>query len=56
MPKGGGGTQLAMVINLDKCIGCHTCTVACKNLWTNMDGRVFMYWNNVLSRPGEGYP
>jgi len=56
MPKGGGGTQLAMVINLDKCIGCHTCTVACKNLWTNKDGREFMYWNNVESRPGEGYP
>ena len=56
MPKGGGGNQVAMVINLDKCIGCHTCTVACKNLWTNKDGREYMYWNNVESRPGEGYP
>ena len=56
MPKGGGGNQIAMVINLDKCIGCHTCTVACKNLWTNKDGREYMYWNNVESRPGEGYP
>jgi DMSO reductase family type II enzyme iron-sulfur subunit len=45
-----------MVINLDKCIGCHTCTVACKNLWTNKDGREYMYWNNVESRPGDGYP
>jgi complex iron-sulfur molybdoenzyme family reductase subunit beta len=45
-----------MVINLDKCIGCHTCTVACKNLWTNKDGREYMYWNNVESRPGTGYP
>jgi len=56
MAKGSGGSQIAMVINLDKCIGCHTCTVACKNLWTNKDGREFMYWNNVESRPGEGYP
>ena len=23
--------QLAMVMNLDKCIGCHTCSVTCKN-------------------------
>jgi complex iron-sulfur molybdoenzyme family reductase subunit beta len=56
MGKGGGGNQIAMVINLDKCIGCHTCTIACKNLWTNKDGREYMYWNNVESRPGEGYP
>jgi nitrate reductase beta subunit len=48
--------QIAMVINLDKCLGCHTCTVACKNLWTNKGGREYMYWNNVESRPGEGYP
>jgi len=59
MAKGGGGggsNQIAMLINLDKCLGCHTCTVACKNLWTNKNGREYMYWNNVESRPGEGYP
>ncbi len=50
------GRQLAMVINLDKCLGCHTCTVACKNLWTNKEGREYMYWNNVESKPGPGYP
>ncbi|WP_368665668.1 hypothetical protein, partial [Macrococcus sp. DPC7161] len=22
--------QIAMVLNLDKCIGCHTCSVTCK--------------------------
>ncbi len=22
--------QIAMVMNLDKCIGCHTCSVTCK--------------------------
>ena len=29
--------QIAMVLNLDKCIGCHTCSVTCKNVWTNRD-------------------
>ena len=27
--------QMAMVMNLDKCIGCHTCSVTCKQAWTN---------------------
>jgi len=26
--------QIGMVLNLDKCIGCHTCTISCKNVWT----------------------
>ncbi len=30
--------QIAMVLNLDKCIGCHTCSVTCKNVWTSRDG------------------
>ena len=30
--------QIGMVLNLDKCIGCHTCSVTCKNVWTNRDG------------------
>ena len=48
--------QLAMVMDLNKCIGCQTCTVACKTQWTNRDGREYMYWNNVETRPGAGYP
>ncbi len=48
--------QLAMVLDLNKCIGCHTCTVACKTQWTKREGREYMYWNNVETRPGEGYP
>ncbi len=48
--------QLAMVMDLNKCIGCQTCTVACKTQWTNRDGREYMYWNNVETRPGQGYP
>ena len=30
--------QMAMVMNLDKCIGCHTCSVTCKQAWTNRHG------------------
>jgi DMSO reductase family type II enzyme iron-sulfur subunit len=48
--------QLAMVMDLNKCIGCQTCTVACKTQWTNRNGREYMYWNNVETKPGPGYP
>ena len=48
--------QLSMVMDLNKCIGCQTCTIACKTMWTNRNGRDFMYWNNVETVPGEGYP
>lgn len=48
--------QLAMVLDLNKCIGCQTCTVACKTQWTNRNGRDYMYWNNVETYPGAGYP
>ena len=30
--------QIGMVLNLDKCIGCHTCSVTCKNVWTSREG------------------
>ncbi|MDP5291543.1 respiratory nitrate reductase subunit beta [Oceanimonas sp. CHS3-5] len=48
--------QLSMVLDLNKCIGCQTCTSACKLMWTNRNGREFMYWNNVETMPGKGYP
>ena len=48
--------QLSMVMDLNKCIGCHTCTSACKLQWTNRNGREYMYWNNVETMPGAGYP
>ena len=48
--------QIGMVMNLDKCIGCHTCSVTCKNTWTNRPGAEYMYWNNVETKPGIGYP
>ncbi|GAB4078059.1 nitrate reductase subunit beta [Nostocoides australiense] len=48
--------QLAMVMNLDKCIGCHTCSVTCKQAWTNRTGMEYVWFNNVETRPGLGYP
>ena len=45
-----------MVFHLDKCIGCHTCSVACKNIWTDRKGAEYMWWNNVETKPGTGYP
>ncbi|WP_254709833.1 hypothetical protein [Streptomyces lunaelactis] len=39
-PIGRCMAQLAMVMNLDKCIGCHTCSVTCKQAWTNRSGVV----------------
>ena len=48
--------QIAMVLNLDKCIGCHTCSITCKNVWTNREGVEYAWFNNVETRPGLGYP
>ncbi|WP_199546137.1 nitrate reductase subunit beta [Streptomyces sp. N35] len=48
--------QVAMVMNLDKCIGCHTCSVTCKQAWTNRTGMEYVWFNNVETRPGQGYP
>ena len=48
--------QVAMVMNLDKCIGCHTCSVTCKQVWTNRPGAEYAWFNNVETRPGLGYP
>jgi nitrate reductase beta subunit len=48
--------QVSMVFHLDKCIGCHTCSVACKNIWTDRKGAEYMWWNNVETKPGTGYP
>ena len=49
-------SQVSMVFHLDKCIGCHTCSIACKNVWTDRKGSEYMWWNNVETKPGTGYP
>lgn len=48
--------QIGMVLNLDKCIGCHTCSITCKNVWTSRDGVEYAWFNNVETKPGVGYP
>lgn len=48
--------QVAMVLDLNKCLGCQTCTVACKKLWNSDSGTDYAYWNNVETRPGKGFP
>ena len=48
--------QIGMVLNLDKCIGCHTCSVTCKNVWTSRDGVEYAWFNNVETKPGTGFP
>ncbi|MCP5089612.1 MAG: 4Fe-4S dicluster domain-containing protein, partial [Gammaproteobacteria bacterium] len=48
--------QLAMVLDLNKCIGCQTCTISCKRMWTTEDGMDYMWWNTVNTQPGKGTP
>ncbi len=48
--------QIGMILNLDKCIGCHTCSVTCKNVWTSREGVEYAWFNNVETKPGIGYP
>src|SRR5262249_8873145 len=59
-PRGGRimkvPAQISMVMKLDKCIGCHTCSVTCKNVWTSRLGMEYAWFNNVETKPGIGYP
>jgi nitrate reductase beta subunit len=48
--------QVGMVMALDKCIGCHTCSVTCKQVWTNRPGTEYVWFNDVETKPGLGYP
>lgn len=48
--------QWAKVIDLNKCLGCQECSVACKMWWTNREGGDQMWWAIVETRPGPGYP
>jgi nitrate reductase / nitrite oxidoreductase, beta subunit len=48
--------QFAIVFNINRCIGCQTCTMACRNTWTFSPGQENMWWNNVETKPYGGYP
>lgn len=51
-----GSRQLAMVLDLNKCIGCQTCAVACKSLWCKDEGTDYQWWCTVNTMPGRGTP
>jgi steroid C-25 hydroxylase beta subunit len=48
--------QLAWVFDLNKCIGCQTCSVACKVLWNQEEGTDHVWWMTVNTQPGKGTP
>jgi len=48
--------QFAAVFNINRCIGCQTCSMACKSTWTFSPGQELMWWNNVETKPYGGYP
>jgi len=48
--------QFAAVFDINKCIACQTCTIACKTTWTAGRGQEYMFWNNVETKPYGFYP
>lgn len=48
--------QFAFVFNINRCIACQTCTLACKTTWTFSPGQEYMHWNNVETKPYGGHP
>ena len=48
--------QFVAVFNINRCIACQTCSMACKSTWTFSKGQEYMWWNNVESKPYGGYP
>jgi nitrate reductase beta subunit len=48
--------QFAAVFDINKCIACQTCTLACKTTWTSGKGQEYMLWNNVETKPYGFYP
>ena len=53
---GGARRQFAAVFNINRCIACQTCTMACRSTWTFSPGQELMWWNNVETKPYGGYP
>lgn len=52
----GEERQLALVFDLNKCLGCQTCSVACKMLWTREASTDYQWWCTVNTIPGRGTP
>ncbi len=55
-PENRPKRQFAAVFDINKCIACQTCTLACKTTWTSGRGQEYMLWNNVETKPYGFYP
>jgi nitrate reductase beta subunit len=55
-PENRPKKQFAAVFDINKCIACQTCTLACKTTWTSGKGQEYMLWNNVESKPYGCHP
>jgi len=55
-PEAHPNRQFVAVFNINRCIGCQTCTGACKATWTFSRGQEYMWWNNVETKPYGSYP
>jgi len=55
-PESRPRRQFAAVFDINKCIACQTCTLACKTTWTSGKGQEYMLWNNVETKPYGSYP
>ena len=55
-PENRPKKQFAAIFDVNKCIACQTCTLACKTTWTSGKGQEYMLWNNVESKPYGFYP
>ena len=55
-PESRPAKQFAAIFDINKCIACQTCTLACKTTWTSGKGQEYMLWNNVESKPYGFYP
>ncbi|MBI2921249.1 MAG: dehydrogenase [Planctomycetes bacterium] len=55
-PEARPKAQFGAVFDVNKCIACQTCTLACKTTWTSGKGQEYMLWNNVETKPYGYYP
>ncbi len=55
-PESRPKKQFAAIFDINKCIACQTCTLACKTTWTSGKGQEYMLWNNVETKPYGFYP
>jgi nitrate reductase beta subunit len=55
-PEARPKKQFAAIFDINKCIECQTCTLACKTTWTSGKGQEYMLWNNVETKPYGFYP